>query len=1027
MWHIPLNASAGVRSLLYAAETVEQFEELLRFFEKLDNEENAAWWEQLARDVKRSYDFAGGDEAEFGDEYDDEYQAPDGEQENAPKESIITMETKTANVLEAEPLLEIEKDMRISNAAKKTDKISVPDYVEDIAARYPLLGMAVMGETSRKAVEANALQAVRILLEHQKVHNWAYLTVFLTMIQYAKRWERTNSSGFWAYICEQFGYKYSQQVYDSLTTAVKEACRSYNRLFVVDPNGDNSYYSTVLAHSIAPSKSFYALCDFLVKFYRNNLDCSVYEDDPAIGRMVGVLRDRCQGATIEQDDDIRGNVSGIQAGFRALITTRPGYAKHFLTKILQKINSLLLGNELSGKDYIDVLLTDWFVGKLTEPPIKRSAPVHKRTTDIAFSYGKIRVEYILDEDSEPAIRIPSIRLAGRENPVLVIRSSDGELVYQHTIGIYGNDYAATSEETIIPLSDISDADFTSINAEITIENKQVYSSGSNLNAVALLFKDKKLVTGKTVDEGNYTLFAPKSVNIKFQGNVERQRRSYFAQLFDVYIQGDVSVFSNGSFLFCSRPQEGSIRFKLPQTQVEYVVRDVTYPLFSRDEFSITAIGAFEDNNIVAIAQNGDTLITQRRDANLRQFTLPEINGDYSVTLSDENTGRVYDEVRFYIVDSYRVNFDRAYYLESAEDGNVIFDIDEQHFELPLTGFTSKLKIPCGDGDIQIQIPRVRLLLDGKQLPTESVWKGEISPSSSLRVLCPEALALSLSFADTPMVRKGTIGGFDYAIGNIVQAYDGDLDKVSVNLLISGDNIRIFDVVFKLLLTESPRFNLNGNTLIWLNSNLFMGDKNTKLQFVFQPQHGQASVLISEPGRQVLSEGFPSASERYHYQVIAQTETAFGTVETPLREGTVIFGDKAAVIFRSETLCVEKVLLDGQYIEIKPVYIDEITYLGIENLGYTDLSGDYAHYAAKLFFKTVNGNVYFRDLNPVDIYLVNENAGRLHISFNDGEGLFIDKRGEYKAELYKHADPPQKLARYFDFPDFFEYKFNEEIR
>ncbi|ACV61883.1 hypothetical protein Dtox_0996 [Desulfofarcimen acetoxidans DSM 771] len=41
MWHITINA--GERSLLYAAETFEQFEALLRLFEKLGNEENEAW------------------------------------------------------------------------------------------------------------------------------------------------------------------------------------------------------------------------------------------------------------------------------------------------------------------------------------------------------------------------------------------------------------------------------------------------------------------------------------------------------------------------------------------------------------------------------------------------------------------------------------------------------------------------------------------------------------------------------------------------------------------------------------------------------------------------------------------------------------------------------------------------------------------------------------------------------------------------------------------------------------------------
>jgi hypothetical protein len=76
--------------------------------------------------------------------------------------------------------------------------------------------------------------------------------------------------------------------------------------------------------------------------------------------------------------------------------------------------------------------------------------------------------------------------------------------------------------------------------------------------------------------------------------------------------------------------------------------------------------------------------------------------------------------------------------------------------------------------------------------------------------------------------------------------------------------------------------------------------------------------------------------------------------------------------------------------------------------------------------TRNGKRYFTDLNPVDIYLISEKAGRLHMSFDKGEGLFVDKSGDYGTELYKHADPPSKLAQYFFIPDFFEYECNEEM-
>lgn len=1027
MWHIPNNAIE--HTLLYAAETFEQFEALLQFFNRLDNEENFDWWERLANDVATSDNT---DSDSYDDEYDEYYDMPERETDE-PKE-IVTMETTSAISPGAEESFEIERDMRISLRSQKGGKVSVQDYVEGIAARYPLLGMAVLEESSRKAVEKTALQAIRILLEHNKVYNWAYLSIVLTMMQYARDWDRVSNAGFWAYIAEQFGYKDSPQMYGVLTTSVKEACRSYNRLFVVDPNGDNNYYSTVLAHAIAPNKSVFALFDFLVKFYRNNLDCSVYENDPAIGRMVGVLRDRCNGASVEQDEDIRGNVYGIQVGLKVLLTTRPGYMRHFLTKVLQKMSSLHDGGELPGGDYVDFLLTQWFIGKMTEPAVstastsasKRSTPAHKRTTEIAFSYGRIRLEYILDDDNEPALRIPSIRLASRENPILTI-SSDGSNVYQQTIGIYGNDYAATSEEVIIPLSDISDVNFTNLNVELKIEDKTVFTSGNSLNVKALVFKYKKLQTGKTVDDGNYTLFAPKQVSIKFQGNVEWQRQSYFAQLFNIYIQGEVSIFADGSMLCCSSPPEGSLRFRLPQTQIEYVLRDNVYPIYSRSEFSVMAVGTVDGFNVVASLQNGERLSVQSRDGNLWQLGTPKKNGGYSLTLSDADSGRVFDEVKFYITDSYSVSFDSSYYLETSEDGNVTLDINGEHFDVSLMGLGAKAKIPFGNGEIQIQIPRIRLLLDGNSLPTESVWKGEIAPSSTLQVLCPESLAVSLNFGEAQIPRRSNLGGFDYAIGNSVQAYDGTADKVSVSLFVTGDKLPMFDVVFKMSLTEPPQFNLTESTLMWLNSHSFMGDRTTNLKFVFSPKYGNPITLIANQNERVLSEDFPVKSERYHYQVFAQTDTAFGSTKSKLADGAVIFGDKASVIFRDEILRIDKVLLDGEYTEIKPVYAEDIIYVGIENLGYTDLSGDYAHYTAKLFFITQTGKRYFSDLNPVDIYLVNEKAGRLHISFNDGEGLFIDKSSGYKAELYKHTDPPQELARYFFFPDFFEYQYSKEMR
>ena len=1027
MRHIPLHI--GGRPLLHAAETFDQFEGLLWFFESLDDKLIDDWWEKIASDIEQ----AETKDNRLSTPYDDNSVLDRSDQEimqqenrypeETPMELDIAKNTLTIGTPNREMSFVVESDMQSIQRKQVLGKESRQDYVEVIAAQYPLLGMAIIDNNSLASIEQIALKAIKISLDHRKVHDWVYLSVFLAIIQHAKKWDRTNSSGFWAYVCEQFGYKYSPQLYDVLTNSVKEACIRYSRLFLTDLSGDNNYYSTVLAHSIAPSKSFFALCDFLTKFYSNNLDYSFYEDDPSIGRMIRVLSDRCQGETIEPDADIQGSVGGIQVGLRMLIIKRPGFSKQLLTRILRRIGSLISGEDQPCKDYIDLLVGQWYANKLSEPT-SRGTSVHKRTTEIAYTYDKIRVEYILDENNEPALRIPSTRLTSRENPILFIYSNS-EKVFHHTIDIYGNDYSATSEETIIPISWIPHAELQRINAEIIIDGKRIYNSGSKLCSEVLLFKGRKLNIDKSLDEGNYTLFASKSINISFQGNIQRQRRTYFSQLFDIYVQGEASIFINGKLIFFSRQSYDIVRFSIPRTKLEYVVGDNSYPLFSRDCFKLNAIGIINDKRFLAITQSGENLHVINREENQCQFSLPERNGQYIITLKDENTGKILDEVRFYIADRCSFAFDKDYYLESVEEGYVSLDIEGMHFESSLKGFSSKVKIQYNDGDIHIQIPRVRFLLDNNLISYDAIWKGDISPYSNLNIICPDTVNISLRFNDTILARRSAIGGFEYTLGNVVQAYDGSKNRVPVELIVENEIVHVFDIFFKMSFTGPPRLSLVKNTLIWLNSYSFIGERTTILKFVFHPTEGKSIIVETKRGIRVLAENFPSISERYRYQVIAQTETSFGSSEAMLTEGSVIFGDVAAVIFRDVTLCIERVIVEGDYIDIKHVYVENICYIGMENLGYTDLSGEYAHYTAVLYYYSRDGKVYFTEFNPVDIYLVNEKSGIVHISFHDGEGLLVYKNNEHGSELYKYVDPPKRMMNYFVFPDFFEFQYIKE--
>ncbi len=916
--------------------------------------------------------------------------------------------------------------MRVFHILTSNEKQSISDYLNKIASTYPLLGTMIFTDKSFKVIEKTALDAIRIALENRDLKNFAHLAILLTIIQYAKSWERIESSGFWAYISEQLGYKYSEQLYGILTESVKKACVCYNRAFFKEANGDNSYYSTVLAHAFAPIKSFFALCDFLHRFYINNLDCSVYPDDPAIDRMIEVLRDRCKGATIEHDDDIRGNVSGIQAGIRALLAQRPVYMRILLAKLLQKIDLLLSGDELGGNDYTNVLLTQWYVGKITEPTVKRSTPVHKRTTDIAFSYGKIRIGYILNVDGEPAFRIPSIRLNTRNNPTIVIYSNNVD-VYRQSIGFYGNDYACTSEETIIPLSDLSDVNFLDIRTELLVEGRQIYSSTQNLQSGALLFHDNKVLTSKVVDEGNYLLFAPKNTKVTFEGDIERQHRPFFAQLYDIHLQGEASVYINNMLLCCSRPPKNSLCFKLPRSSSEYIVDGIAYPIYTRSTFSITAVGQFLSNNFFAETDKREMLSINCEDNTVYSIGIPVENGCYTVSLNDGITSKVFNEVRFFLADTFEVIFNEQYYLENSIDSTLSLQINGEKHEVQLSDNCEKARLSYREGEITIQVPRIKLLLDGQPLPKNAVWKGAISPSSKLTVICAETLNVLLLIGSNTLLKTDIPGGFEYAIGNAIQAIVVTSEMQSIDLVISGNKHHLFDVAFKPCLLSTPLFILNGRVLTWLNPNTFIGDNNTKIKITFNSKKSTPIYIFTEQGERILTANFPEHSEQYEYEIFAIIDTAFGENKFCIYKNTIIFGNRVEVIFRNNVIQVSRIIEEGNFIDIKRFYIEDIMYVGKENLGYTDLYGEYPHYTGKMFYLNNNEKRYFSDFNPVDFYLVNESACRLHITFDQGEGLFIDKSEEYKPELYKHRNPPQKLARFFTFPDYFEYTVSKEIR
>ena len=782
---------------------------------------------------------------------------------------------------------EVEKDMRRFPTVKSEGRYSVRDYINKISLRNPLLGMVSLSPRRRIAVENFAKRSIKYALDGNGLDRFSHMSILLIVVHYAKRWDYMESSGFWAYICEQLGYKYSTSLYGILTESVKAACIEYDRFFLRGVNGENNYYATVLAHAIAPKKSFFALCDFLVRFYQNNLDYSVSVEDSAIDRMVRVLRSRCKGETIEQDEDISGNVGGIQIGFRELLAQRPRYMRNFLANLLQRIDETYCGDIWLPENYADELLIQWHIGRITKSAVGQKASVHKRTTEIAFSYSRIRITYVLDEDGEPAIRIPSIRLNDLNDLTIVVFSEDYD-VYRQKVEAYGNDYTCTSEETIIPLADICDVDFSDLKIDLFLDGQEerIYSSGQGLQRRTILFHNDKEIYDKVVDDGNYLLFASRCAGVTFQGNTEFQRRSYFAQLYDVYLSGESSVYVNDSLVCCSRPPLDSLRFKLPQSSARIEVYENSCPIYQRNKLSLFAVGSVQDNSVCARTQNGELLTVTGENDGTYLIKTPNKNGYYVITLYECETGRVLDEAVIYIVNYLEIKFDKPCYLENSE-GTLSIDLDEKMFKVSLDDVKGRVRIPYGIGCIAVQVPRIILTLDGRPILKNKLWKGTILPSSRIKVSCGPFLNVSLFLGQQIIERSDVPGGYEYAIGNLVQFIENTQNELPVQLFINGEKGTLFTIVFNPFLQVMPQFILKDETLVWINPSTFVGDPESKLLFEFCSKETGSISMSVEQGEHILSNSFPRQSEKYRCEIFSTNDTAFGLHRTRLYQDSVI--------------------------------------------------------------------------------------------------------------------------------------------
>ena len=385
-------------------------------------------------------------------------------------------------------------------------------FADKLFAKYPLLGNAILKESTQDKINEQAKKALDMLVENPSYVssipiNW-YLFMTLATINYAKKWDSSEESRFTKYITLQFGYRDdSGKIWGIISICLEKALKSKNRFFLKD-NKSREFYETVLVHSFAPQNSWDSVFEFLYDFLRYNLRWNYIKEDPIIDKMIASLNIKMNGnSSNDENVIISSKVYHIRLGAKRLLQNRPEYAAFIFNNILSRINDLIQNSVKEPRTYLDKLVDIWFANKISRLLDSEKAQITKRVShsnDTALSYSKIRVTVVLSL-SEIAISVPTIRLENTGHKYAEISLyEEGKLISKKILEIYGNELGETVSGCNIPIT-VSVLNSFNLKVEIVCDGDIIYDSGRSLYKRFWIFKNGKETSISGLKPGRYEI------------------------------------------------------------------------------------------------------------------------------------------------------------------------------------------------------------------------------------------------------------------------------------------------------------------------------------------------------------------------------------------------------------------------------------------------------------------------------------------------------------------------------------------
>lgn len=808
--------------------------------------------------------------------------------------------------------------------------------------------------------------------------------IFVALVNLAKEWHSDDDAFFDFIYRRLLGSIDSGKIYSQIVSVIKNL-NAVGKIFMLD-FCTKKYYATLCCHSFAPISSIESFFDMCWEIYCKDLNQQYGKNDPAFKLIANTLSKKFSSCkTVDEDFQIGSKIYSFRVGIRGLAVNHPNLMAKFLDETMESIHSLFNNEPLKLEKYINKLINSWWKKKESSFGIEKRRN-HAAKDHICTDYSQIRPKYIL-EDSVAKLIIPSIRLIDNYeyNPVIEVMIN-GSQVIMTRMPTQGSGILMATTAIEYNLSSFKYNSILDIKIKITHCDIIIYNSKDTLKREFILFNDYKEVLALDCLPGSYFLYT-KDINSLLQYPKDIQKTALNTYSLKAY-EGDMIQSNNKSVFFVSEKNNRDLYFYAKEcNDVIYRLGDEEYKVIDGELYidvsentNIKDLGVRYESVFFRLSEFENQIVNEKKRFTIS--SLLNVGETQHISVFRYSDNEVVASVNLIKFNNIKISFDKQLYYGKDVVGTAKFTTEKYNVEKRFDIKSDEISLPLEDGEIILYPPILRWKIDNGDWHTEEnkngMWYKEITNSSIITFDIPKNLTCVVCLNTNTVIEQSS-NSLSYKIGQTIYALKEN-SKYSQNfftLFIKVENeiYQVSKIYYRECFKNEPLFILSKMKQVLWMPETFIGDKDSKLRFDIIDSFNKC-IFSKEITLVKQSFLLTYVEEGYYTYKVTLLSKGFLKVEKELYSHKFSLGDEKKIKYKDKVILINKVsLFDKFYLEaIKPVYIDNIKYLGNKN-NYDFYSGMLFivdRYGRKIYLDTMKNeyNSYIK-INPVRIEIKSE--------------------------------------------------------